>query len=170
MSARIANHSMNAGAPPQLWERFHQKGGDSQGCSLIRKCRSSDEGRLSCHQSPRRGASAPLERQFDVLLSAAKPMHRWHRHSCLCLCSHRQECLCHRYSACEAGNSRLAGMRTPSLASPPYGSRASIQSERVVVRFGGADIPVCGRFQQTGMSAPPNYTSTSDRHRALARV
>ena len=41
------------------------------------------------------------------LLTAAQPMHWWHRHSCLCLGSHRQECLGHEFTCCincPAGN------------------------------------------------------------------
>jgi hypothetical protein len=34
-------------------------------------------------------------------------------------------------------------------------------SRAVVVQFGGADIPVCWNCRQTGMSAPPNCTTSS---------
>src|SRR5262249_33902902 len=80
-----------------------------------------------------------------------------------------------------AATCRANGLPGPPLlplAKRPFASRLSVDCcvvwssartvvvlmagsllQLVVVQFGGADIPVCGQLQQTGMSAPPNRTT-----------
>src|SRR5262249_33951619 len=53
-------------------------------------------------------------------------------------------------------------VRAARFSTTTRGDSSQVRSTSwVVVQFGGADIPVCGHFRQTRISAPPNCTTTT---------